>query len=76
MEAGFIVWMVVVALVSLAIGAGIGFVVSKPRGYKTDTQGTIYAYYNTPEDKPSLLLEYDVSIASRKRASFDVVVIK
>ena len=75
MEAGFIAWIVVSILVGIVIGMNI-------KSFKTnnnETQGIIYAYYGETGSGPSLLLEYSVpidDIASRKRVTFDVTVIR
>jgi hypothetical protein len=74
MEAGFII----LAIVTCIIGVLIGVRVERIRTRNTQTQGTIYAYYDDSDSDPLLGLEYNVSIsdiAARKRVLFDVVVI-
>lgn len=76
MEAGFIALIVVItAIISIMIGIIIG----GSRKKSKETQGVIYAYYGDQSGGPSLLLEYSVpidDIASRKKVTFDVNVIR
>ena len=75
METGFII----LAIVGMVIGVVVGLVIGKVGQKPNRTQGVIYAYYDDDNNKPSLLLEYSVpidDIASRKRVSFDVAVIR
>ena len=72
MEAGFII----LAIVACVIGVLIGIGIERVRVRNTQTQGTIYAYYDDSNTDPMLGLEYNVSISditSRKRVLFDVV---
>lgn len=75
MEAGFVVLVTIIVGISIIVGMRI----ERRKNRKVNTQGVIYAYCSDRESKPSLLLEYNVpidDIISRKRVSFDVIVIK
>lgn len=76
MKTGFVFLLVAVAVV---IGIFIGVAIDRLRKKSFKSQGTIYAYYFSPESSPSLLLEYGVpidDIASRKQVTFDVNIIR
>lgn len=77
MEAGIIA-AVTTFTIGVMIGVMIGILVGRFKSHKTTTQGTIYAYYDSSGNAPSLLLEYSVpidDIASRKQVLLDVHVI-
>lgn len=76
MEAGFVV---LIALFTMAFGIVVGVIIKTFIPTNKATQGTVYAYYGEFDNTPSLLLEGNVpvdEIASRKRVTFDVVVVK
>lgn len=76
METGLIV---LLAILSIVVGAVIGVLVERHRKKLYKSQGTIYAYYDDDNSNPSLLLEYGVpidDIASRKQVVFNVSVIR
>lgn len=76
METGFIV---LLAILSIVIGAVIGVLIERHRKKLYKSQGTIYAYYDDDNSNPSLLLEYGVpidDITSRKQVVFNVSVIR
>ena len=76
METGFVV---LIAMLSIAVGAVIGALIERHRKRLYKSQGTIYAYYDDNNSNPSLLLEYGVpidDIASRKQVIFNVSVIR
>lgn len=75
MEAGFVVLMLFVGILGILIGLFIGRSVNKPE----DIMGSVYVYHDKSENRTSLLLEYSVpidDITSRKRVTFDVVVVE
>lgn len=75
MEAGFIVFSTVMMVVGIVIGWLIGRFLKKTN----TTHGIIYVFYNSEDNKPSLLLEPNVpidDIASQKRVSLDVMVLQ
>ena len=75
MEAGFII-LTALTILALVIVFVLGIIKNKN---PNETQGVIYAYYSEQNIEPSLLLEYSVpinDIASRKRVTFDVKVIR
>ena len=76
MKTGFVV---LIAILSIVVGAVIGILIERHRKKLYKPQGTIYAYYDDDNSNPSLLLEYGVpidDIASRKQAVFNVSVIR
>lgn len=79
MEAGFIALVIVMIGLGIVAGIVLGFYLGRSIKKSRGTQGTIYAYYDSTNADPSLLLEYSVpinDIASRKQVTFNVQVIK
>ena len=76
METGFVV---LLAILSIVVGAVIGVLIERHRKKIYKSQGTIYAYYDDDNSNPSLLFEYGVpidDITSRKQVVFNVSVIR
>lgn len=76
MEAGFII---LAAALASAVGVVIGVVIGRSSVHKDRTKGVLYVYYDSDNNKQSLLLEPGATlddIASEKRVMFNVMVIK
>ena len=75
METGFVV---LIAIVALAIGVAIGIVITNFRKKKNGAYGDIYVYYDDSKISPTLLLDCGVNIddiAAQKQVAFNVIVI-
>lgn len=76
MEAGLII---LAAILSSAVGVVLGMVIGRSSINKDHTKGVLYVYYDSDNNKQSLLLEPGATlddIASEKRVTFSVMVIK
>lgn len=75
MEAGFIMFVILTAIICTVVGIHIG----KKKAIRQDIQGVLNVDYDYLEGNPYLFLQLEVpieEIVSRKQAVFDVNVIR